>query len=389
VAQPEDFGFGAEEQLLRDSARRLLAERAGIERLRALVARDAQVAYEADPPPCAWDEELWKRMVELGWTGLAVPAESGGAGLGAVALAALCEEIGRVALPSPLPATLLASWVLREAGGDAAGAWLARIAAGAPAALATTGAAGSWEPDACDVEAEAGGGGARLRGTAHFVQDARKAAFFVVSARAAGGVGLYCVEADAPGLAVRPDRIVDLTRDQARVALDGVRVPAAAVAASPGAGEAALRRSLPALLTLVAADLCGAAEWQLQATAAYARVRTQFDRPLGFFQAVKHPLANMMIAVDRARSLVYNAACAIDREPEHALRFARMAKAAASDAAAFCSGRSLQLHGGIGFTWECDVHLYFKRQLHNQHYLGDALHQRARLAELLVAREAS
>jgi alkylation response protein AidB-like acyl-CoA dehydrogenase len=387
VAQPEDFGFGAEEQLLRDSARRLLAERAGIERLRALVARDATAAYESDPPPAAWDQDLWKRMVELGYPGLAVSAEAGGAGLGAVALAALCEELGRAALPSPLEATLLASCVLREAEGPAARAWLERIAQGAPAALATTGAAGSWQPGECDVTAKNEGDGTRLRGSAHFVQDARKAACFVVAARAAGGVGLYCVEASAPGLEIHPDRIVDLTRDQARVAFDGVRVPVAGVVARPGTGEAALRRALPALLTLVAADLCGAAEWQLQTTAAYARVRTQFDRPLGFFQAVKHPLADMMIAVDRARSLVYNAACAIDREPEAALRCARMAKAAASDAASFCSGRSVQLHGGIGFTWECDVHIYFKRQLHHQHYLGDALHQRARLAELLAGGE--
>ncbi len=386
VAQPEDFGFGAEEELLRASARRLFAERAGIETLRARVGRDAAATYEADPPPAGFDRGLWQRTVGLGFAGLAVPAEAGGAGTGAVALAALAEEIGRAALPSPLLATLLASCVLREAEPAAAQPWLERIAAGAPASLATTGGAGSWEPGDTEVTAEdQGSGGARLRGTAHFVQDARKAAFFVVSHRSAAGVGLSCVEAGAPGLAIHPDRIADLTRDQAHLGLDGVAVGAAGVVARPGTGEAALRRALPALLTLVAADLCGAAEWQLQATAAYARVRTQFDRPLGFFQAVKHPLVDMMIAVDRARSLVYNAACAIDCEPDEALRCARMAKAAASDAAAFCSGRSVQLHGGIGFTWECDVHIYFKRQLHNQHYLGDALTQRARLAALLAA----
>src|SRR5690606_29865231 len=126
------------------------------------------------------------------------------------------------------------------------------------------------------------------------------------------------------------------------------------------------RRAVPAMLVIVAADLCGAAEWQLQTTAEYARVRTQFDHPLGFFQAVKHPIVNAMIDIDRARSLVYAAACEIDSGEATAEIAARMAKSAASDAAAFVSGRSVQLHGGIGFTWECDLHIYFKRQMHNQ-----------------------
>jgi alkylation response protein AidB-like acyl-CoA dehydrogenase len=134
------------------------------------------------------------------------------------------------------------------------------------------------------------------------------------------------------------------------------------------------------LLTIVAADLCGAAEWQLQTTAEYARVRTQFDRPIGFFQAVKHPIVDMMIAVDRARSLTYAAACAVDTDPGDAPRRARMAKAAA-----FWSDRSVQLHGGIGFTWECDVHIYFKRQKHNEQLYGDAAYQRAWIAALLDA----
>ncbi len=115
-------------------------------------------------------------------------------------------------------------------------------------------------------------------------------------------------------------------------------------------------------------------------------MRTQFDHPIGFFQAVKHPIVNMMLAVDRARSLVYAAACAVDADPRDALRLARMAKASASDAAAFCSDRSVQLHGGIGFTWECDVHIYFKRQKHNQFLWGDGTHQRAQLATLLDAK---
>jgi alkylation response protein AidB-like acyl-CoA dehydrogenase len=383
MSQPRNFGFGDDEQLLRDTARKFLADHFGIETLRRLVARDHRQAYESAVPPAPYDEELWRQMVELGWTALAVPEAAGGAGMKMVAVAALAEEAGRVALVSPLLTSLYATCVLREAPGEAAVAGLQRLAGGAAAALAVTNADGSWEPGDTDVTASAAGAGVELSGTASFVQDARKAAWFVAAARGAAGVGLFAVDADAPGVTIEPDHIVDLTRDQARVSLQRVRVPVERVIAAPGRGAEVLRRALPALLTIAAADMCGAGEWQLQTTTAYARMRTQFDRPLGFFQAVKHPLVNMMLAIDQARSLTYTAACAIDSEPEQAERYARMAKASAADMAAFCSGRSVQLHGGIGFTWECDVHLYFKRQQHNQALFGDAMYQRAKLAALL------
>jgi len=385
MGQPRNFGFDEEEQMVRDSARRLLSDQAGIETLRALVAKDHVEAYEGETPPLAWDEKLWRQVVELGWTALAVPADAGGAGMSTTAVAALAEEVGRVALPSPLIATLLATCVLREAGNtdDTAAAWLKRIVAGEPASLAITNADGSWEPGDSDVRARSERGGTVLDGTAAFVQDARKASFFVVSARSSEGLGLYCVEADAPGVTVHADHILDLTRDQARVDLADVELQADALVATPDRGEDVLATATAAMLTIIAADICGAAEWQMQTTAEYARVRKQFDHTLGFFQAVKHPIVNMMVDIDRARSLVYNAACAIDSEPEKAERSARIAKSAASDAAAFCSGRSVQLHGGIGFTWECDVHIYFKRQKHNQLYLGDGVYQRAKLADLI------
>jgi alkylation response protein AidB-like acyl-CoA dehydrogenase len=383
MVQPKDFGFGSDEQILRDSARRFLDENASIENVRRLVAADHREAYESAVPPARWDEGGWRKMVELGWTALAVPEDLGGAGMKCVAVAALAEEIGRHALPTPLSATLLATYVLREAATDGAREWLGRIASGQSATLAFCDETGSWEPDAAGVRATSDGDGAVLDGTAWFVQDARKASFFVVSGATNAGIGLYAVASDAPGVRVDPDRIVDLTRDQARVELRGVRVPATAVIAPAPRGEDAIRAATPALLTLLAADIAGAAEWQLQTTAEYARIRKQFERPIGFFQAVKHPIVNMMVAVDETRSLVYNAACAIDTEPDASLRLARMAKSSASDTAAFCSGRSVQLHGGIGFTWECDVQIYFKRQLHSQMLFGDGIRQREKLAALV------
>ncbi len=376
MAQPRDFGFGSDEALVRDQARKLLREQMPVDRLRTLVAADHHVAYESDVPPAPWSAELWAEMVTLGWPALFVPEEAGGVGMSMVTVAALAEEIGRAAVPSPLPATLCATAVLRAAGVAAHGA-LGRIAAGTPATLAIAARNASWEAADTPIERLPDGS---LRGEAWFVQDARKAQLFVVASRGEGGVHLHVVAGDAPGVTIAPDRIVDLTRDQARVRFDGVRGESVSTA-----GAAALDTALPAILVVLAADACGAAEWQLQTTAEYARVRTQFDHPIGFFQAVKHPIVNMMMAVDRARSILYAAACAIDTEPDDAPRLARMAKAAASDAAAFCADRSVQLHGGIGFTWECDVHLWFKRQRHTQALWGDGLVQRARLADQLGA----
>lgn len=382
TALTKNFGFGPDEQMVRDQARRFLRENFGIEQLRKLVAADHHGAYESDVQPAPWDKGLWKQMVELGWTGLAVPEDAGGVGMATIAVATLSEEMGRVGLVSPLTSTLIATAVLRAAGSKT---WLERLAGGEAATLAITNAAGSWEADDTDVTAKADGAGVVLNGEANFVQDARKAGFFVVSAKGQGGVGLYAVPADAKGLEIVADRIVDLTRDQATLRFKDVKVDAAGVVAPAGKGAAAIDAATPTMLVIVAADLCGAAEWQLQTTAEYARTRVQFDHQIGFFQAVKHPIVNMMIAADRARSLMYAAACAIDHEPADALRLARMAKAAASDTGAFCSDRSVQLHGGIGFTWECDIHLFFKRQKHNELLYGAGGYQRSKLAAMLDA----
>jgi alkylation response protein AidB-like acyl-CoA dehydrogenase len=385
MALSKDLGFGPDEQLVRDQARKLLRDSVPVDKLRTLIARDHHEAYETKVQPASWDEDLWQQMVELGWTALAVPESAGGHGMKAIVSVALAEELGRVAVPSPLPATLAATAVLKAAGAGAT-PWLEKIAGGQAATLAITPESGSWEPGDTGVEARAAaGGGVMLHGKAAFVQDARKARLLVVSAKGQGGIGLYVVPVDAVGVTVTPDRIVDLTRDQATVAFDGVAASADGVAAAEGRGAAAIEAALPAILTLLAADACGAAEWQLQTTAEYAKSRVQFERPIGFFQAVKHPLVNVMIAIDRAKSLTYAAACAIDEDPGDALRLARMAKAAASDAGAFASDRSVQLHGGIGFTWECDVHLWFKRQKHTEQMFGNAAYQRGKIAGMLEA----
>ena len=371
MAQPDNFGFGEEAALLKASARKFFAERLPVDQLHALVAADPDAEKMSE---CAWKPELWQQMVDLGWSVLAVPEEAGGVGMPVVAMAGLAEELGRAAVPCPLLGTLNASYVLGACGGAGESA-LAEIAEGRSATLAITNREGSWRAADTDVTAEQG----VLKGTAWFVQDARKVDRLLVSARSAAGLSLFWVASDAPGITIRPDAIVDLTRDQAHVVFDNVE--AKEVCSN---GLAALNAAFPAIWTTLAADIVGAAEWQLQTTVEYVGARKQFDRPLGFFQAVKHPLVDVMVQIDQTKSLVYNAACAIDTEPERALQYAHMAKASASETAAFASGRSVQCHGGIGFTWECFVHLYFKRQKHSQMLWGDAAWHRARLAEILI-----
>jgi alkylation response protein AidB-like acyl-CoA dehydrogenase len=372
MTQPTNFGFGEEETMLRDSAARFFADNLPIDQLHAVTAADPDPHKSLD---AAWRPELWQQMVELGWTMLAVPESAGGMGMSAVAVAGLCEEAGRAAFPSPLLPTINSTFILAACDSAQGTAALEAIVGGAAVSPALINAQGAWETGATDVSAADG----KLSGSACFVQDAQKVDYFLVKAQTGAGVGLYWVAADAGGISIQPDAIIDLTRDQAQVEFAGVE----AIEVSADA-RAVLDKAMPAIWTMVAADMVGAAEWQLQTTTEYAKTRKQFERELGFFQAVKHPLVNVMIDIDNSKSLVYNAACAIDSEPENAAKYAHMAKASASDVAAFASSRSVQFHGGIGFTWECFIHLYFKRQMHNQALWGDGNWHRARLADLLI-----
>ena len=367
--------------MLRDTARKLLDDRLPLERLRTLVAEAPEPVYDSGER-APWDDKLWAEIVQLGWTGLAIGEAEGGSDISLAGIAGMIEEVGRHALPSPLVSTLAASVVLRAAGTDAAKALMARIAGGAAASLAITNSRGSWEPADAPLTAREEGDGLVLHGDAHFVQDGIKADLLVATARLGDRLVACAVDADANGLSFDADHIHDLTRDQASVRFEGVRVGADAIV-SQDAG-AVLQRAWPSLLVLVSADLCGASEWLLQTTVEYAKERVQFDRPIGFFQAVKHPLVDAMVKIDRARSLLYHAAAEIDVGSDRVEIAARMAKSAASDAADFISDRSIQLHGGIGFTWEYGLHIYFKRNMHNQALFGDGVHQRKKLADVLV-----
>tara|TARA_R110002072_G_scaffold51389_7_gene137955 strand:+ start:9447 stop:10577 length:1131 start_codon:yes stop_codon:yes gene_type:complete len=376
MTQSNNFGFGEDETMLRDSARKFFADNCGPEKIHSQVADNPDIHRAVESK---WDKGLWKQIAELGWTAVCVPEAAGGIGMPVVAAVALAEEAGKAAFPSPLIATLNATFAVRECNSDAATKLLGEIATGSSATLAITNEKGSWQATDTGVTAKDG----KLSGTAYFVQDALKADVLVVSADSGNGVALYRVDPAADGVTIHADAIIDLTRDQAHISFDG-----AAAELLDAKGAEALTKAMPAILCITSADMIGSGEWLLQTTTEYAQTRVQFDRPLGFFQAVKHPLVNVMLAIDAAKSLTYNAACAIEEEPENALKLARMAKSAASDMAVFSSSRAVQFHGGIGFTWECFVHLFFKRQMHNHILYGDGKYQRALLADMLIGKAA-
>ncbi|HIG41716.1 MAG: acyl-CoA dehydrogenase family protein [bacterium] len=378
MTQSKNFGFGEDEAMLRDAARKFFADNCSANKIHTQVAHDSNIHRDIE---CIWDRSLWQQICELGWTAACVPEAAGGIGMPVVAVIALAEEVGKAAFPSPLLSTFNATFVLRECDSGNATTALGEIATGKSATLAITNKRGSWESTDTDVAQVDG----KLNGMAYFVQDAQKAETLVVAASSNAGVGLYLVDVSSTGLTIIPDGIIDLTRDQARI--EFVNVDAVEVAA-PGTGPAAVEKAMPAILCVTAADMVGSGEWLLQTTTEYATTRVQFDRPLAFFQAVKHPLVNVMLAIDAAKSLTYNAACAIDEEPDNAERLARMAKSAASDMAVFSASRSVQFHGGIGFTWECFVHIFFKRQMHNHVLYGDGKYQRSKLADLLMGNAA-
>jgi len=375
MATPKDFGFTEDISMLKDTFAKFLSEQKTIENLRPSL-KGTEDPYHGDQRSAFYDTQSWQQTVELGIHAVSIPEDQGGIGMGLVAATAIAEEIGRYALATPLTNTLLATFLLRAVDSPEGNALLEAMAGGTRVGIALYGEDASLEGDSTDVRVEDD----KLQGQSWYVTDAQKSEILIVAAESAEGVDLYRVDCQSANVRVLDDRIVDLTRDQARIQFDGAEAQALTTG---GRGLLSFQKALPALLTLTAADIAGAAEWQLQTTAEYAKVRSQFDRPIGFFQAVKHPIVDMMITADETRSLVYQAAAAFDFEPEDAARCAHLAKSSASDTAEFCANRSTQLHGGIGFTWEADVQIYHKRQMHSQFLFGDGIWQRAKLAELL------
>jgi len=375
-----NFGFSEDQELLRNAARDFLTRECPMPHVRRMM-EDARGV----------DDPQWAKMAELGWLGLAVPEAHGGTGLGFVDLVVLLEEMGRVVLPGPFFSTaVVAAPTLADAASSALQAeWLPKIAAGrARGTLALLERSARWDAAGIALEARPEGGGFRLAGTKLFVPDAHTADFLLVAARAPGstgaaGLSLLLVEAADPGVRTTPLQTMDQTRKLCEVELRDVTVPRSRVIGEPGQGAAILDRITTRARTGLAAEMCGGAARVLDVCVEYAKVREQFGRPIGSFQAIQHKCANMLVEVESARSAAYYAAWAVGSDSSDAALAAAMAKAYASDAYAHVAAEGIQIHGGIGFTWEHDMHIFFKRATSSAASFGDAATNREAVARLI------
>jgi alkylation response protein AidB-like acyl-CoA dehydrogenase len=361
-----NFDLTDEQQMLQAAARDFLAARLNSEKIRSLAETDD-----------AFSEDLWKEITDLGWPGLLVSAAYGGQELGTIELTVLMEQVGYALTPGPLLSNMLAALALETAATDAQREqWLAPLAAGEKrGTIALWDSGAGWTPTDITLEPESSNGGFVLNGEKLFVFDAATADFMVVGAT---GDRRFIVATGAPGVTITPTPTIDATRKQYAVKLDGVKVGADAAFGGDGALEDARVGTYIAL----AAELTGVAQHALEMAVEYAKERKQFGRPIGAYQAVSHRCAQMLLETEGARSAAYYAAWAADNEPETAPLAASMAKAYASDAGPRVTGASLQVHGGIGFTWEHDIHLYLKRAESDAVMFGDARWHRERVAQL-------
>jgi alkylation response protein AidB-like acyl-CoA dehydrogenase len=364
------FDLDDEQRAIKETARDFLAARYKSERIRELI--ETEHGFE----PSDWEE-----MAELGWPGLALPEEGGGQGLGVVELAVLFEEMGYALAPSPLLSTTLAGLVLAERGSDEQKErWLRPLASGAARGAAALFDAGSPASiGGFSMEAKADGDGVVLDGEKVLAIDGGSADLLVV---ATSDGRRHLVERGADGVTVTPEASLDPTRRLWAVAFDGVRVgPEATLDGEQADYLPVLWRVCVAL----AAESTGVAQRTLEMAVAYAKDRKQFGRPIGSYQAVSHRCAQMLLETENSRSAVYGAAWAADAEHESLPLAASMAKAYASDAGRRVPDASIQVHGGIGFTWEHDLHFFLKRGTANAATFGDPKWHRERVADALLA----
>jgi alkylation response protein AidB-like acyl-CoA dehydrogenase len=376
-----DFGFNEEQEMLRATARKFLENECTSEFVRKRMEEPAGVT-----------PEFWGKLAEQGWLGLIYPEAYGGSGLGFVDLTVLMEEMGRAVMPGPFFSTvLLGGLTILEAGSAAQKKeWLSKIASGeAKATLAWTEPNARWDAAGVTTTAKVSGGNVTLGGTKLFVPDAHVADVIVVVARTSegkapeDGVSLFLVPKGARGLTVTLLPTMDQTRKMCEVKLDNVVVPADAMLGATNGGWAPLRRVVERATVALCAEMCGGAQKVLDMTTEYAKIRIAFGRPIGSYQGVKHRAADMLVDVENAKSLTYYAAWAVDENVPEAPLAASMAKAYTSDAFRKTAGAGIQLHGGIGFTWEHDLHLYFKRAKSSEFTFGDATYHREKVAQLI------
>jgi alkylation response protein AidB-like acyl-CoA dehydrogenase len=355
------FGLSESQQILKDTARKFFAGESPIAAVRKSMETDT-----------AYDAALWTKLAEQGFTGIIAPEEFGGMGLGKVELILLMEEAGYALLPGPFFSTVaLAGSVIEACGSpEQKKKYLGSIAAGqARSTVALVEAAGSWDVESLKINAA----GNKLTGTKLFVTDAAVADFIVVVARD----GVYIVDAKAPGLHIEPMKGMDLVRKIYSIEFKSTQ---AEMLGDSGGLAGALNVATAALC----AEMTGGMQRALELTVAYAKTRKQFGKPIGIFQAVQHLCADMYLETESSRSATYYAAWALEENTPDAAVSVSVAKMYASDAARNVGNRGIQVHGGMGFTWENDIHLYYRRAKASETMLGDATFHRERIARLVI-----
>jgi alkylation response protein AidB-like acyl-CoA dehydrogenase len=376
-----DIGFTEEQELLRESARRFLESECTTGFVRQRMAE-----------PAAVTDEFWQKLADQGWLGITYPEAEGGSGLGLVDVVVLMEEMGRAVMPGPFLSTvLLGGAAIAEAGSPTQRRqWLPQIVAGrAKAALAWTEPNLRWDAAGIGLAARETGGSFTLSGNKLFVGDAHLADIIVIAARTRDGntmedgVSLFLVPKGTAGLTITVLPTIDETRKLCEARLDNVVLPADGLLGEIHQGWAPVSRVIARATTALAAEMCGGAQQVLDMTVAYAKIRIAFGKPIGSYQGVKHQAADMLVALENAKSLTYHAAWALDQNLDEAPLAVSMAKAAASDMYRKVAGTGIQLHGGIGMTWEHDLQLYFKRAKASEVAFGDATWHRERVAQLM------
>ena len=374
-----ELDFTTDQEELRDSIRAVLTRESPVALARKVV--------ESDDRPT----ELWKTMVELGWPALTVPEEDGGIGLGMIEAGILAEELGRVISPGALlPTVTQFVPAVRETGTPEQRArFLGAVAAGEiQGSLAIAEHAGSYDPSAVRTTVAFGTDGAVVSGEKRFVMEGDAVDELVVVARAEGtrgDDGVCAVVVPVAATQTTAVQAFDGSRRLVHVRLDGVHVDRERVLGEPGTASVVtgLRRAIEAATVALALEIVGSAQTIFDITLEYAKQREQFGVPIGSFQAIKHKFADMLISLEKARAVAYFAALTIAENDPRRATATSVAKAAAGDCQRLLAKEGIQIHGGIGYTWEHDMHLYVKRVKSSEPLFGTSAAHRARIAEQL------
>ena len=385
-----NFSFSEEQQMIRATAEAFLAEKST-----SAAVRRAMVTERG------YDPQLWQSICEdMYWQAMTIPEAHGGLGLGYVELVATLEQMGRYLLCAPFYASvcLATNALLVAASEEQKARHLPQLAAGTTGTLAYTGASGRWDCSAVEALARPEGDNYRISGRFRYVPDGHTAGLLVVAARSEGsagdaGISLFVLPAQTPGVSRQCLPTMDQTRKQAQLQFEDVLVPGDNLLGEFGQGGPALAKIIELATVAIAADQVGGAQQALDSTVDYLKERVQFGRVIASYQALKHKAADMMVKAEAARSAVYYAACIADEAlagnplGEELAEAASIAKAYCSDAYFFNAGCGIQLHGGVGFTAEYDIQLYFKRAKSTETFLGNGAWHRERLARGLLDTE--